>query len=122
MSSDYAALVAAEQVWVAMVEGEPAGLVVLQPKTDHMFLENLAVHPDQQGRGIGSWLLAFAEDRARGLGLPELRLYTNEAMVENLAYYSRRGYREDRRATEDGFHRVFFVKRLVEPAAADRQG
>jgi hypothetical protein len=37
---------------------------------------------------LGTRLLALAEDRARSLHLPEIRLYTNAAMTENLAYYS----------------------------------
>ena len=32
------------------------------------------------------------------------------AMIENLAYYPRRGYIETHRADQDGFHRVFFRK------------
>jgi hypothetical protein len=44
--------------------------------------------------------------------LPEIRLYTNEAMTENLDYYPRRGYRETHRATQDGYQRVFFSKAL----------
>jgi hypothetical protein len=40
----------------------------------------------------------------------EIRLYTNEAMTENLAYYIRHGYAETHRAGQDGFHRVFFRK------------
>jgi hypothetical protein len=55
---------------------------------------------------------ALAEDRARSLGLPEIRLYTNEAMTENLAYYPPHGYTETHRAQQDGFHRVYFRKRL----------
>jgi hypothetical protein len=33
-------------------------------------------------------------------------------MTENLAYYPRHGYRETRRAEEQGFRRVFFSKTL----------
>ncbi len=40
----------------------------------------------------------------------EVRLYTNEAMAENLTYYPRHGYRETHRATQDGYRRVFFTK------------
>jgi GNAT superfamily N-acetyltransferase len=68
--------------------------------------------PAAQGRGIGARLLDLAEDRARGLGLPEIRLYTNEAMTENLAYYPRHGYTETHRAEEDGFRRVYFRRSL----------
>jgi GNAT superfamily N-acetyltransferase len=69
-------------------------------------------YPEAAPRGIGAQLLALAEDRARSLRLPEMRLYTNEAMTENLAYYPRHGYTETHRAQQDGFHRVYFRKRL----------
>ncbi|WP_229837150.1 hypothetical protein, partial [Dactylosporangium sucinum] len=39
-----------------------------------------------------------------------MRLYTNEAMTEDLAYYSRRRYVETHRAEQDGLRRVFFRK------------
>jgi ribosomal protein S18 acetylase RimI-like enzyme len=76
-------------------------------------LENLAVRPSWQGRGVGSRLLALTEDEARRQGLAEIRLYTNEAMTENIAYYPRHGYVETHRAEQDGFRRVFFSKRLA---------
>ena len=37
-----------------------------------------------------------------------MRLYTNEAMTENLAYYPRHGYTETHRARQDGCCRVSF--------------
>jgi hypothetical protein len=47
---------------------------------------------------VGRALLARAEERAAELGLGELPLYTNVAMVENLSFYLRLGYVEvDRR-------------------------
>jgi hypothetical protein len=63
--------------------------------------------------GAGSLLLALAEDQARRLRLAEIRLYANEAMTENLAYYPRHGYAETHRAEHDGFRRVFFRKRVA---------
>lgn len=56
--------------------------------------------------------MALAKERARSLHLSEIRLYTNEAMTENLAYYPRHGYAETHRAEQDGFQRIFFRKRL----------
>jgi hypothetical protein len=41
-----------------------------------------------------------------------LRLYTNEAMVENLALYPRLGFRDDERRAEHGLRRVYYSKRL----------
>lgn len=65
------------------------------------------------GVGVGARLLQLAERKARDHGLPEVRLYTNEAMTENLTYYSHRGYRETHRSTHEGYRRVFFTKILV---------
>ncbi len=79
---------------------------------DHLLVHNVAVTPERQGEGIGRALLDFAADRARGLGLPELRLYTHEAMTENLALYERLGWQEYERRQENGFARVFMRKTL----------
>lgn len=113
MTADYAAVVAGGHAWVAEAGGRLAGLLVLVPHDDHLLVENVAVDPGAQGSGVGSRLLAFADERARALGLPELRLYTHERMTENLAYYPRRGYVETHRSEEHGFHRVYFTKRLA---------
>lgn len=71
---------------------------------------HLAVSPSVRGLGVGSQLLEFAADHARSCGLRELRLHTNVAMTENLRYYPRRGFRDTRRATVDGFESVFFSR------------
>ena len=118
MVADYGALIGAGQVGVAL--SGPAGqsgavvdgVLVLVPERDHVLVETVAVAPSAQGRGRGTALLAFAEDRARELGLPEVRLYTNEAMTENIAYYPRRGYTETQRSLDQGYRRVFFSKRV----------
>jgi ribosomal protein S18 acetylase RimI-like enzyme len=111
MDDDYAAKVRAGEVFVAD-DGGVAGLIVLVARGDHLLVENVAVDPDRQGTGVGRALLAHAERLACERATPELRLYTNAAMVENLAFYPRLGYREDGRGVEDGFDRVFFSKRL----------
>jgi GNAT superfamily N-acetyltransferase len=115
MSADYAEAARAGRAWAAVQDGEIVGLLVLVVKPDHLLLENVAVRPSAQRRGIGARLLAFAEDQAREVGRDEIRLYTNEAMAENLAYYPKHGYTETHRAEQDGFRRVFFTKRLANP-------
>lgn len=112
MSDDYASLVRQGDVWVAENGSGLVGLLVLEPANDHLLVQNVAVAPEAQGLGLGGLLLEVAEDQARLLGLPELRLYTNMAMEENLAYYPRRGYQEIERITQDGYHRVVFRKLL----------
>lgn len=110
VAADYSAAIHDGHAWVATEYEEVVGLVVLVPQPGHLLLRNLAVVPSAQGKGIGSRLLALSEDEARRRGLREIRLYTNEAMTENLAYYPRRGYVETHRAVQDGFNRVFFRK------------
>jgi GNAT superfamily N-acetyltransferase len=110
MDDDYADKIDAGQVDIAELDGAPIGVLVLIPRDDHLLVENVAVDPDHQGRGVGRALLGHAERTAAHLGLPELRLYTNAAMTENLKLYPRLGYREVVRKTENGFERVFFAK------------
>jgi ribosomal protein S18 acetylase RimI-like enzyme len=110
MTADYAQAVRDRRVWAAVQDGEISGFAVLITQPGYLELENIAVRPAAQGRGIGALLLSLAEDRARELGIGEVRLYTNQAMTENLGYYARRGYAETHRAEQDGFNRVFFRK------------
>jgi ribosomal protein S18 acetylase RimI-like enzyme len=113
MLSDFAALIAAGHVTVA-VDGAAAivGVIVGWPEDDHYYVDNIAVLPGTQGGGIGSALLDSAETTARHLGFDEVHLYTNEAMVANLDYYPRRGYTETHRSDASGYKRVYFRKRL----------
>ena len=112
MLEDYAALIRAGEVWVLAEGGEVLGVLVIRSAEDHMFLSNVAVAPGQQGRGLGRELVTFAEEQATAYGLPEVRLYTNEKMHENLAVYARLGFEETGRGLDGGYRRVFMRKRL----------
>ena len=61
-----------------------------------MLIENVAVSPDFQRRGVGSKLMAHAEDIAASLGHKRVWLYTNQRFAENIAFYLKLGYRVDR--------------------------
>ncbi len=113
MLEDYAALIEAGEVWV-LAEGEEVfGVLVMRPAEDHLFVDNVAVAPGHQGRGLGRELMAFAEERAKRDGLQEIRLYTNEKMHENLDIYARLGFEETGRKLDGGYRRVFMRKRLA---------
>ncbi len=112
MLEDYAALVRAGEVWVLAEGGEVLGVLVMRPAEDHMFVDNVAVAPGHQGRDLGRELVAFAEEKAAEHGMPEVRLYTNEKMHENLAVYARLGFEETGRGLDGGYRRVFMRKRL----------
>jgi ribosomal protein S18 acetylase RimI-like enzyme len=110
--TDYRPAVEHGNVWVI---GEPlAGLIVLEDDREagSLLVENIAVHPSAQGRGLGRLLMQFAEQQAAAGPFSRLTLYTNEVMTENLAIYARLGYREVSRGTQDGYRRVFMEKLL----------
>ena len=112
MLDDYAARIAAGQVWVLARTGEIAAVLVLENRTDCFLLDNIAVRPDRQGSGFGRMLLDFAEAEATRHGWHTITLYTNALMVENIAIYAGRGYVEKARRLERGFDRVYMEKRL----------
>ena len=112
MLADQAAVLERREVWIAELDGAAVGLVVLDAEPDHLLLDNVAVDPAFQGRGIGRLLLEHAERRAAELGLPEIRLFTHETMTENQAIYAARGFVETHRRTDHGFRRVFMTKPL----------
>jgi GNAT superfamily N-acetyltransferase len=110
MDADYDALITAGQVFVT---GDgPDGVIVLIPEEGTLLIENVAVAPDRHGQGIGRALLSFAEDHARTLSLPRLRLYTNELMTKNIALYERLGYEETSRQDIGGRNVVHMFKNL----------
>jgi ribosomal protein S18 acetylase RimI-like enzyme len=77
-----------------------------------MLLDNVAVAPAAQGSGLGRLLLEFAEHAATKAGYHAIKLYTNEAMMENIALYSRIGYAETHRVEEKRLRRVYMRKLL----------
>lgn len=114
MLDDYAAVVRNHQAFVAEYGGETVGVMVLIQTPDNLLLDNIAVHPGFQGKGLGKRLMALAETEARRKGFTHLELYTHELMVENLDLYQKWGYVETARKTEKGFNRVYMRKQLGE--------
>ena len=112
MLDDYKSLIRAEAVTVAMDGDDVAGLIVMWARPDHWYVDNVAVWPERQGTGIGSILLARAEDVARSAGFTEIRLYTNEAMTANTTYYEHRGYVETHRSSEAGYNRINYTRAI----------
>jgi ribosomal protein S18 acetylase RimI-like enzyme len=110
MEADHAANVAAGKVFVT---GEPVhGLVVIEARPGHLFLDSIAVHPDAHGTGVGRRLLHFVDARARELGLGEIRLYTNALMWENQKIYPKYGYEVVERRVDGPYDRIHYRKRL----------
>ena len=113
MLDDYSGLIGQRYVHVIEREGTVRAMLVLIPEAEAMLLDNVAVHPEAQGLGLGRAMLRFAEQFARDAGYRLIRLYTNEAMAENITLYSRIGYSEAYRIEEKGLKRVYMVKPLT---------
>jgi ribosomal protein S18 acetylase RimI-like enzyme len=113
MTSDYEQIASSGMAILVWRESRVDGMLVFSLDAEELLVENIAVSPQAQGSGLGSALLAQAERIAVKRGKDWVRLYTNEAMVENLAFYPRRGYVETHRGTVDGYARVYFAKQLA---------
>lgn len=96
MRVDYDKAVLEHRFDLAVENGAILGLIETVSHPDHLWIDNVAVAPAAQGRGIGRMLLAFTEERARAAGHPELRLVTNGAFESNVALYTRLDFEVDR--------------------------
>lgn len=113
MLDDYALVIAEHDVTIAECNGEIGGVLVVREAEEGFLLDNIAVHPDCQGAGVGRRLLQLSEDKARAAGYDSIYLYTQEIMVENQALYARIGYVEYARRHEVGLDRVYMRKQLA---------
>jgi ribosomal protein S18 acetylase RimI-like enzyme len=80
-----------------------------------LLVGRIAIAPDQQGRGIGTRLLAAVEERGAAHGATEAELFTGSLSEANLRLYRREGYVETQRVPgDDGVEQVFLRKRLAD--------
>ncbi len=113
MTADYDAAVRNHRFDLLYVQGKLAALIETMVQSDHLLIENVAVLPAYQGRGLGRRLLAHAEQLAAAAGLKQIRLYTNQRFVENIELYKRLGYCIDREEeTERGI--AVHMSKLIE--------
>ncbi len=98
-----AADIAAGQFYIAIVDGEPAGVIRFQLEdtlfwpdlpSDHTsaFVHRLAVGRRYRGRGISTTLLQWAIDHARALGRSDLRLDCDKSRPKLMALYEGFGF------------------------------
>jgi GNAT superfamily N-acetyltransferase len=92
MTADYDAALQQHRFDLAFDGTELAALIETAVKDDHLWVENIAVRSDLQGRGLGQRLLRLAEDQARAAGVAEVRLLTNAALTGNVQFYQTYGF------------------------------
>lgn len=112
MLEDYPQQIESGHVHVLDNGGRVQGFIILVAGDTSLLLDNLAIAPEAQGMGFGRLLMDFAEQQALASDYAAIDLYTNEAMTENIALYTRRGYVETHRAEEHGLRRVYMTKYL----------
>jgi GNAT superfamily N-acetyltransferase len=114
MKADYGKAVCEHEIDLLHANNELVALIEVFRTADHLFIENIAVAPKHQGKGLGRHLLNHAETKAKSAGLAELRLLTNQAFATNVRLYQSVGFRIDR--TEPHFGggtTVYMSKDLV---------
>lgn len=113
--------IALKQLWKIMDEGVIAGVMVLTEIEDdeydgvswltkdvrNLYIHRLAVHPNQQGKGVARKLLDYSEHYAIENKYASIRLDTFSQNKRNQRIYEKRGYVQ----LED----IFFPKQSEHP-------
>lgn len=110
MIADYTEAVKKHRIELLYLDSKLVALIEMIPLADHLLIENVAVAPAFQGRGLGHKLLAHAEQVATSLGYFVLKLYTNKNFTENLRLYQKLGYNIDREEEFKGGFTVYMSK------------
>lgn len=97
--------------WIAEIGELPAGFTDLEPNGH---LDMMFVHPDFQGQGVATALLARVETAARALGLAGI---FTEASITARPFFERRGFRliERQSVERDGQSLVNFKMKKALP-------
>jgi ribosomal protein S18 acetylase RimI-like enzyme len=120
MGADYGSAVQKHRFDLLYVDNVLAGLIETVDEKTQLLIENVAVSPAFQRRGLGLKLMAHAEKIAASLGYGRVWLYTNKRFTENVEFYLSLGYRVDRE--EDvggGTIKVDMSKTLGAPTSID---
>jgi N-acetylglutamate synthase-like GNAT family acetyltransferase len=79
---------------LAEAEGTLIGCVYIEPRGERAYLGLLSVDPSRQQSGVGSLLMAAAEDHCRGLACRFMDIKLVNLRKELPGFYQRRGYVE----------------------------
>ncbi|WP_431776595.1 GNAT family N-acetyltransferase [Streptomyces cucumeris] len=85
----------AGRAWVAVDDTDRAmGYLITDPVDGNVHIEQVSVHPDAAGRGVGRALIDHIAAQAAAMGVPALTLTTFVDVAWNAPYYAARcGFR-----------------------------
>ena len=110
--ADYAEVFRNCEVWVLDGRDGLDGVLILEQRPDDLLIWSIACAAGRAGSGIGNRLLEASEQRAREVGSLVMRLYTDERLGKNVAWYGRHGYAQERIEELSDRRLVHMVKRL----------
>jgi GNAT superfamily N-acetyltransferase len=82
-----------ETVFVAEVEGDPAGYVALQRAAEAVRVDQLFVSPEHEAEGVGRQLIEFAEGYAIWQGAAALQVVVQGDDERAVTFYRGRGFK-----------------------------
>ena len=82
----------ADVVFVAELDGYPAGHVAVRQEPEVMVVDQFVVDETHQGQGVGNRLLDWVEGYALSRGLPRVRIEVEDGNERAQEFYRRRGY------------------------------
>jgi GNAT superfamily N-acetyltransferase len=112
MVADYESAINIHRFDLLEAGGKVVGLIETAAKDDHLWIENIAVKPEEQRNGYGKTLIRKAEELAKVAGVAELRLLTNAAFESNIQLYEKTGFVVDRKVPFMGGITVYMSKTL----------
>src|ERR1044071_3215065 len=117
MGADYESAIRKHRFDLLYIDGVLVGLIGMVDEKNQLLIENVAVSPNFQRRGLGSKLMAHAEEGASSLGRELVWLYTSQRFTENITFYLGLGYHIEREEDiGDGTIKVDMSKTLrLEP-------
>ena len=97
---------AAEELILAIRNGELVGCLFAVPRGDLLYLGKVAVKPGLQGQGITRRMMNLAEAGAQSRGLKAFELQTRVELTENHRAFAALGFERVAETSHAGFDRV----------------
>lgn len=99
-----------EIAFIALDGEDLQGCIFCKPEATSLYVGKLAVSPVAQGKGVGAALLRNAEEVARDLGLPALRLETRIELTGNHSRFAAWGFVRTAENSHPGYTRVTSIE------------